>query len=170
MGYPPGLIRYASLNGVSQHLGWREMVRRVFRPRVLVYTAVLWTIIIATGLSLYFRSPVKVAVMRDRNALSREVADGRIENVYQLQIMNTLERSHKLVITASGIDDLKVGGVTMPVEIGPTSTQTFTVNLRAPAEKVQKGSNRIAFHISPMDASSGAGDFSLQEKSVFFKP
>ena len=170
MGYPPGLIRYASLNGVSQHLGWREMVRRVFRPRVLVYTAVLWTIIIATGINLYFRSPIKVDVMRDRNALSREVADGQIENVYQLQIMNTQERSRKLVITASGIDDLKVGGVTVPIEIGPTSTQTFTVNLRAPAEKAQKGSNRIAFHILPMDTSSGAEDFSLQEKSVFFKP
>lgn len=33
MGYARGLIRYASLNGVSQHLGWKEMVRRVFRPR-----------------------------------------------------------------------------------------------------------------------------------------
>ena len=170
MGYAPGLIRYASLNGVSQHLGWKEMVRRVFRPRVLLYTAVLWTIIIATGISLYFRSPVKVDVIRDRNALSREVADGQIENVYRLQIMNTQERSRKLVITASGLEELKVSGVTLPIEIGPTSTQTFAVNLRVPAEKAQKGSNRIWFHIMPMESSSGEQDFSLQEKSVFFKP
>ena len=169
MGYAPGLIRYASLNGVSQHLGWKEMVRRVFRPRVLLYTVVLWMIIIATGVSLYFRVPVKVDVIRDRNALSREVADGLIENVYRLQIMNTQERPRKLVITASGIDDLKVGGVTMPIEIGATSTQMFTVNLRAPADKMQKGSNRIAFHILPLDAADGADDFSLHEKSIFFK-
>ena len=172
MGYAPGLIRYASLNGVSQQLGWKEMIRRVFRPRILVYTAVLWTIIIAAGVSLYLRIPVKVDVIRDRNALSRELAGGLIENVYRLQIMNTQERPRRLVITASGIEDLKVGGVTLPIEIGPTSTQMFTLNLRASAANAQKGSNRIEFHIMPTDASdnNSLDDFSLHEKSIFFKP
>ena len=172
MGYAPGLIRYASLNGVSQQLGWKEMIRRVFRPRILVYTAVLWTIIITAGVSLYLRVPVKVDVIRDRNALSRELAGGLIENVYRLQIMNTQERPRRLVITASGIEDLKVGGVTLPIEIGPTSTQMFTLNLRASAANAQKGSNRIEFHIMPMDASdnNSPDDFSLHEKSIFFKP
>ncbi|MEQ1516274.1 MAG: cytochrome c oxidase accessory protein CcoG [Usitatibacteraceae bacterium] len=171
MGYARGLIRYASLNGVSQHLGWREMLRRVLRPRVLVYSSVLWIIIIAAGISLYNRLPVKVDIIRDRMALSREVADGLIENVYRLQIMNTQEQPRRLVITATGIDDLKVGGMNMPLEIGPASTQMFTLNLRAPAEKAQKGSTRIEFHIVPLDAAgkSNPDDFSLHEKSIFFK-
>jgi cytochrome c oxidase accessory protein FixG len=171
MGYARGLIRYASLNGVSQHLGWKEMVRRVFRPRVLIYSVVLWVIILATAISLYNRVPVKVDVIRDRNSLSREVADGLIENVYQLQIMNTQEQPRRLVITATGIDDLKVGGVALPIEIGPASTQMFTLNLRAPADKAQKGSTRIEFHIVPMDTNgkTNPDDFSLHEKSIFFK-
>ncbi len=171
MGYAPGLIRYASLNGVSQHLGWKEMIRRVFRPRVLVYSTVLWTIIIATGISLYLRVPVKVDVIRDRSALAREVAGGLIENVYRLQIMNTQETPRTLGITATGIDDLKVGGVTLPVQIGPASTQMFTLNLRAPAESAQKGSTRIEFHIVPIgpDGKANPEEFSLHEKSIFFK-
>ena len=171
MGYAPGLIRYASLNGVSQHLGWKGMMRRVFRPRVLVYSAVLWAIIIAAGISLYLRVPIKVDVIRDRTALSREVADGLIENVYRLQIMNTQERPRKLVITATGIDDLKVGGIGLPIEIGPTATQMFTLNLRVPADKAQKGATRIEFHIVPVDAQGNANpdEFSLHEKSIFFK-
>ena len=171
MGYARGLIRYASLNGVSQHLGWKEMIRRVFRPRVLIYTAVLWAIIIAAGVSLYHRVPVKVDVIRDRTTLSREVADGLIENVYRLQIMNTQEQTRRLVITATGIDDLKVGGIGLPLEIGPATTQMFTLNLRAPAEKAQKGSTRIEFHIVPMDTQGKANpdEFSLHEKSIFFK-
>ena len=171
MGYQRGLIRYASLNGVSQHLGWREMIRRVFRPRVLIYTAVLWAIIIAAGVSLYYRVPVKVDVIRDRAALSREVADGLIENVYRLQIMNTQELPRHLTITATGIDELKVGGIMLPLEIGSATTQMFTLNLRAPAEKTQKGSNRIQFHIVPIDANgnSNPDEFSLHEKSIFFK-
>ena len=171
MGYAPGLIRYASLNGVSQHLGWKEMVRRVFRPRVLIYSFVLWAIIVASAVSLYYRAPVKVDVIRDRNMLSREVGEGLIENVYRLQIMNTEEQPRRLLVTATGVDDLKLGGVTMPIEIGATSTQMFTVNLRAPAEKMPKGSTRIEFHIVPIDPAGKAdpGEFSLNEKSIFFK-
>ena len=171
MGYAPGLIRYASFNGVSQRLGWKEMIRRVFRPRVLVYAAVLWAIIIAAGISLYYRVPVKVDVIRDRMALSREVAGGQIENVYRLQIMNTEELPRRLTITATGIDNLKVSGITLPIEIGPASTQMITLNLRAPAENAQKGSNRIEFHIVPMDPAgkNNPDEFSLHEKSIFFK-
>ena len=171
MGYAPGLIRYASLNGVSQHLGWKEMIRRVFRPRVLVYSAVLATIIIAAAVSLYHRVPVKVDVIRDRATLSREVADGLIENVYRLQIMNTQEQPRRLAITATGIDDLKVGGITLPIEIGPASTQMFTLNLRAPVGNAQKGSTRIEFHIVPIDTlgNPNPDEFSLHEKSIFFK-
>ena len=171
MGYAPGLIRYASLNGVSQHLGWKEMVRRVFRPRVLIYSFVLWAIIVASAVSLYYRAPVKVDVIRDRTMLSREVGEGLIENVYRLQIMNTEEQPRRLLVTATGVDDLKLGGVTMPIEIGATSTQMFTVNLRAPAEKMPKGSTRIEFHIVPIDPAGKAdpGEFSLNEKSIFFK-
>ena len=171
MGYAPGLIRYASLNGVSQRLGWREMIRRVFRPRVLIYSAVLWAIIIAAAISLYFRLPVKVDVIRDRGALSREVADGQIENVYRLQIMNTQERPRRLMVTASGVDDIKVTGITLPLDIGPASTQMFTLTLRAPAEKTPSGSTRIAFHIVPMDwlGTPDPNEFSLHEKSIFYK-
>jgi polyferredoxin len=41
MQYPRGLMRYATLNGMRQ--GWTQpqMLRRVLRPRVLVYTAIL---------------------------------------------------------------------------------------------------------------------------------
>ena len=171
MGYAPGLIRYASLNGVSQHLGWREMIRRVFRPRVLIYSAILWAIIIAASISLYFRVPVKMDVIRDRGALSREVADGQIENVYRLQIMNTEERPRQLVISASGIEGMTVTGVAMPLSIGPASTQMFTLNLRAPADKAPKGSTRINFQVVPLDAAGKAHpeEFSLNEKSIFYK-
>ncbi len=171
MGYAPGLIRYASLNGVSQHLGWREMIRRVFRPRVLIYSAILWAIIIGAGISLYFRVPVKVDVIRDRGALAREVANGQIENVYRLQIMNTEERPRRLMITATGIDGMAVTGIALPLSIGPATTQMFTLNLRAPADKAPKGSTRINFHVVPIDAAgkSHPEEFSLNEKSIFYK-
>ena len=96
---------------------------------------------------------------------------GQIENVYRLQIMNTEEKYRDLQITATGIDGIKVQGINMPLRVDPASTRLYTVNLRAPAENVARGSNRIEFHIVAVDAEGkAAGDaFSLHEKSVFFK-
>ncbi|MEP7157327.1 MAG: 4Fe-4S dicluster domain-containing protein, partial [Betaproteobacteria bacterium] len=170
MGYARGLIRYASLNGVSQHLGWREMIRRVFRPRVMIYTVVLWAIILAAAWSLYHRVPVKVDVIRDRATLSREVGEGLVENVYRLQIMNTQERLRLLKITATGIEGLQIVGLPASLELEPASTRLYTVNLRAPSATTQKGSNPIMFHIESMTPSEAESDtFQLQEKSIFFK-
>ena len=171
MGYPRGLIRYSSSNALQEHLGWASMLRRIMRPRVLIYSAVLGAIIISSSIALFNRLPVKVDVIRDRNALSREVEGGQIENVYRLQIMNTEEKYRNLQITATGIDGLKVQGINMPLRVDPASTRLYTINLRAPAENVARGSNRIEFHIVAVNAEGkAAGDaFSLHEKSVFFK-
>ena len=46
MGYPRGLIRYATENAHGRAAGRRaQMLRRVLRPRVLVYGAVLLAIV-----------------------------------------------------------------------------------------------------------------------------
>jgi hypothetical protein len=73
--------------------GWStaQMIRRGFRPRVLIYTGILVAITVALGVSLYLRTPLKVDVIRDRGALARMVEQGRIENVYRLQLMNATE-------------------------------------------------------------------------------
>ena len=171
MGYAPGLIRYASQNGVSQKLGWVQIIQRVFRPRVMIYSILLWGIIIATGVGLYLRAPLKVDIIRDRSVLSRELVDGLIENVYRLQIMNTQELPQALAITATGIDGLKIGGITLPIKIAPVTTQMITLHLRAPAENARTGATAIVFHIDPVDdvGQVKTGLYSLNEKSIFFK-
>ena len=109
-------------------------------------------------------------MIRDRGALSREVGDGLIENVYRLQIMNTQERARELKINATGIEGLQVVGLLSPLTLEPASTRMYTVTLRAPPGECAKGSNRIMFHIESMTAAHAEADeFSLHEKSIFFK-
>ncbi|MBL8511535.1 MAG: cytochrome c oxidase accessory protein CcoG [Betaproteobacteria bacterium] len=172
MGYAPGLIRYATLNAVDQHYGWQTMIRRVFRPRVLIYTAILWSIIGVAAYSLWHRVPVKVDVIRDRTTLSREVAGGLIENVYRLQIMNTQERPQRLLVRANGLPGIAVYGQAMPLEIGPASSRLIPIAVRADAEGGQKGANRIEFQIVAVDAEGREllEGFDIHEKAAFFKP
>ena len=45
MGYPRGLIRYSTENAVRGSYQDRDIVRRVLRPRTLVYSAILLAVI-----------------------------------------------------------------------------------------------------------------------------
>jgi cytochrome c oxidase accessory protein FixG len=103
VGYPRGLIRYATQNGMNERLTTSQMWRRVLRPRVLVYSGVLLLIGLAFATSLAMRSPFNADVVRDRGALGRMVEDGRIENVYRLQLMNATESPQHFRIEVGGL-------------------------------------------------------------------
>ncbi len=175
MGYPRGLIRYSTENAVKNGWGFRRMVARALRPRVLIYTAILWSIIIAAAVTLVLRVPLKVDVIRDRVSLAREVEDGKIENVYRLQIMNTEEKTHRFVINVSGpddLEDLQVLTEPQPLEIGPISSRVVSVRVRAVPEHHHRGSERIYFNIEAADDERHLLPeiFSIREKSSFFVP
>jgi polyferredoxin len=173
MQYPRGLVRYDTLNGMTQHLTRRQEWRRVFRPRVLVYTGILLVIVAAFLYSLLvLRSPYKVDVVRDRGVLARVVEDGHVENVYRLQLMNATERRLELSIGVQGLP----GAVIDPaagVTVEPTEARWVVVAVRVPpneAEKAGPGSHEIRFTVEQRPDTAGAGPNRLVEKSTFIVP
>ncbi|HOX68023.1 MAG TPA: FixG Ig-like domain-containing protein, partial [Burkholderiaceae bacterium] len=174
MGYPKGLIRYSTENGVA--LGWTrlQMLKRALRPRVLIYGAVLLSASIAFATSMALRSPFKFDVVKDRGTLARVVDDGAIENVYRIQIMNRTEARQTYRVTASGIDGLVVSATT--ASAGPASVASLVVSLRlahADAQLLQGASTPLMFEVAVLDSpsSSAAGSAAVQrEKSTFFVP
>lgn len=174
MNYAPGLIRYSTENAIAGGWDFRRMIKRAFRPRVLVYTAILWTVIIASGATLLVRVPLKVDVIRDRASLAREVDDGKIENIYRLQMMNTDEKPRRFNVSVSGGHDLKYMEVLMdsqPIELPAVSVRSITLRVRAEPEHSRRGSERIDFKIDETGlAAEGVTPIVVTEKSVFFVP
>jgi len=139
-----------------------QILARALRPRVLVYTAILWTIIIAIGITLYTRVPLKVDVIRDRASLSREI-DGRwVENIYQLQIMNTQEVPHRFVIRASGVPTLQLAS-DESIDIPGASTRMVPARLRVETGKLPVGSHKIEFEVRAADNAA----IVARERSIF---
>jgi cytochrome c oxidase accessory protein FixG len=161
-GYPHGLIRYSTTNAMEAKWTGSQMLRRAFRPRVLVYTAVLWTIILAAAAALYTRVPLKVDVIRDRVSLSREVDGGMIENVYRLQIMNTEEVAHRYRISAGGLPGLRVADDSI-VEVPAAAATMVPVRLRVESGMAGAGSHRIEFLVHALENEHIAA----KEKSMF---
>ena len=164
MGYARGLIKYSTDNAVKQGWSQAQTLRHVFRPRVLIYTAILGSIVLAMLLSLSLRTPFKVDVVRDRGVMARIVAGGNIENVYRLQIMNATERAQHYRIAVAGLPGLVLASENT-VLVESTQSRWVAVRVQLAPEGAVPGSHAIHFEIESLDASGH-----LTEKSVFLVP
>lgn len=96
VGSPRGLIRYASLNSIEKGEAFR------FTPRMKLYAVVL-TGLIALFLTLVFtRSAVEAMFLRAPGSLFMLTAEGRIENLYTLKLVNKTMRALPVELKLEG--------------------------------------------------------------------
>ncbi len=171
MNYDRGLIRYTSGRAITEGLTQVEVRKRMFRPRVLAYIAILSLIGIAFVASLATRTTLRVDVIRDRGALGREVPGGMIENVYRLQVINASEEPLSLELSASGVPDLSIMTAdtnSSLVTIDAASNRLVPVVVRAPVENVKPGLYDI--ELKTVGHSEEGNKTTVVEKSSFFVP
>ena len=165
MNTPRGLIRYSTENAIAKRMSRKDMIAHVFRPRILLYTAILLLITVAAAWTLVQRIPLRVDILRDRSMLSRELDDGRIENAYTLQIMNTDETPHRYRIGVEGLNGISLSS-DQAVDVPAATTQALLIGVRAEAESGKKGANRIFFAIEAAEDPS----IKVREKASFMLP
>ena len=169
MGYERGLVKYSTQHAMN--LGWsrEQMLRRILRPRVLIYTAILALIVVALFTSLMLRSSFRVDVVRDRGVMARLANGGMLENVYRLQIMNATETTQGYQLSASGIDNLKiesdVADADNIVTVNSAESRWIPVRLQIPDGSIKSGSHYVRFVIKSMNDNE-----SVDEKAVFLVP
>lgn len=148
IGLPSGLIRFASANELAGEAagqpiapGWRG------RPRVAVY-AVLFVIFAGfLALTVGERSLLLVDVLRDRGALLRETADGRIENAYTLKLMNLDDAAADFTVEVSGLPGIEIVGADQ-FATEPGSIQPVLLTVSAPGDSALSGIQPISFRIT----------------------
>ncbi len=163
-GYARGLVKYSTQNAMTGGWDKAQTIRRALRPRVLVYSAILGAIAVAVGVSLYLRVPMKVDVIRDRGALARMVDQGRIENVYRLQIMNATEDRQLIRLAVEGMEGIALASEPV-VDVLPTEVRTLAVRVQVPPGAAS-GSHPIVFRLQ----SSTDEAIRLDEKTTFLVP
>jgi cytochrome c oxidase accessory protein FixG len=164
MHYPRGLIRFSTQNAMAQRWSQAQILRRVLRPRVLIYTAILVALCVAMVASLVTRTPLRVDVVRDRAALSRIVAGGQLENIYRLQITNATEGTQRYRISARGLEGLQLAS-DAEVEIEASEARWVPVRLQIPYGSASAGSHEVHFDVQALGAAAH-----VTEKSVFLVP
>ncbi len=164
VGYARGLIKYSTDNAIKQGWNQQQVLRHILRPRVLIYSTILLSIVLAMLISLSLRTAFKVDVVRDRGVMARTVASGNIENVYRLQIMNAVEKAQRYKISVSGLPGLRLDSDSV-VQIESTEARWVSVRVQAPTSDLAAGSHPIHFEIESLDQPGH-----ITEKSVFLMP
>ncbi|HLR13747.1 MAG TPA: cytochrome c oxidase accessory protein CcoG [Burkholderiaceae bacterium] len=170
MNYDRGLIRYTSGRAIVDGLSQSEVRKRVFRPRVILYSLLLLAIAAAFAISLATRATLRMDIIRDRGALGREIAGGLIENVYRLQLINTSEAPLTIHLGAKGIDGIRLstsdGKETITLD--PASNHLLPVVVQAPADVVEPGLYDI--RLTGEGSSEEGRVRSVSEQTSFFVP
>ncbi|HUP06360.1 MAG TPA: 4Fe-4S dicluster domain-containing protein, partial [Caldimonas sp.] len=171
MRSPRGLIRYDTQNGMAN--GWTraQVWKRMLRPRVLVYSAVMLLIIAAFAASLMLRAPFRADVVRDRGALARIVHDGGVENVYRVQLMNATESRQHYRIAIEGIAGGRIES-SADFDIPSTEARWVPVDVvlsHEAAKALGPGPHPLRFRIALLDAD-GRTSAEIHEKSTFVVP
>ena len=159
MGSPRGLVRYSTENAMQ------GATTRIVRPRMIVYAML---IVIGLGTLLYSlatRTPLILDVIRDRNALYRELHGDRIENAYTLKVINLDDRSHRYRLEVAGMNELEVVAPTGLIEALPGTVNTVSARLQAPST-LAHGVHAITFTVAAADAPRIA----VREKARFIGP
>ncbi|ACB33745.1 cytochrome c oxidase accessory protein CcoG [Leptothrix cholodnii SP-6] len=174
MGYARGLIRYATENGVAGQWNRAQMLRRLWRPRVLIYGTLLLAASGTFVASLAGRDAFQIDVIKDRGVLARVVDDGMIENVYRLQLMNNREQPQRLRLRVDGPAGLRLagGGTELTLPATGLGQQVVSVHLPPEAAQALRGSAvpiRFVIEGRPL-AEPGAAPEVVREASTFYVP
>ncbi len=169
MGYARGLIRYSSGNAIVKSWSPAQMLRRVWRPRVLIYGALLLAMSLAFVLSLSLRQGFVVDVIKDRGALARVVGQGVVENVYRMQITNGSEHPQHYRIGVAGLEGL---AIVTPTELAVDALAIGTLPLRLtlPPETAQAHPGQARPIVFTVTTVQEGEEKTTRVKSTFLVP
>ncbi|XKH59707.1 cytochrome c oxidase accessory protein CcoG [Halomonas sediminis] len=146
MDYPRGLVRYTTenaLEGKKSH---------ILRPRLAGYFAALVIMIGVFAWAVGDRLPLGFDVERERNQLYQMTRDGRITNVYTLNVRNLDNRDHTYQLSVSGLPGLTLDHKTLDVEAG--ESRLLVIDVTADEEVIEKPSHSIFLTIESQQDES----------------
>ncbi len=161
IGKPRGLIDYLALSDETREREGhapRAVWKHIFRPRVILYTA-LWSLVgLGLLVALVMRPEIELTVAPVRNPTFVVLSDGSIRNTYDVRLLNkhgedrpfqlTLSDDANLQITLEGEDD-------DTVDVPANETHLQRVYVTAPADTSEAQAERTPFHIWVEDLTTG---------------
>ncbi|MCY4472275.1 MAG: cytochrome c oxidase accessory protein CcoG [Kistimonas sp.] len=164
MGYDRQLVSYTT---ESRLKGERS---RLLRPRVLSYLLAFSVVVVALGWYLYQRPLLELDVLRDRQSLYVRNAQGELENVYLLRLINKSSRPRSITVSVTGIAGVRIEGQHQ-IQVGAGGVASMPVRLVVDPQELSGGRTAVVFHAHADDAGSdGLRPLSASTENRFLSP
>lgn len=162
IGKPKGLIRYSSLDALEgvPHIPLLK------RPRILVYLLVL---ILAVGGIIYgltHLGSLELKVIHSRSPLFVQMSDGNIQNKFDLKILNKLDSTVDVTISAIGPEGAVIVGDGASVSLQPGHLTSRIVFVTVPDDNLTQSRTPLTFTIQNMAKPEDTASY----ESAFFGP
>ncbi|MDC9720728.1 MAG: cytochrome c oxidase accessory protein CcoG [Gammaproteobacteria bacterium] len=156
---PTGLIRYATENVIQGNQ------YRLVSPRLIGYAIAVCAIAGLLALQLFNRHPLEVNLIRDRQALYRDIGSGVIENTYYLKISNKGQQHVTVSVGLTGIDYYTYTGPS-EVYLEANTIAESIISIRMHVNNIELPNTPITFSVK----SSSYGDLVMTQESRFIAP
>lgn len=151
---PRALIGYDTPANMERRIAGKSERLHIFRPRTIIYFAVLLLVAGIMFASLATRGAMDLNILRDRNPLFVQLSDGSIRNGYTVKIINKLHEEQLFSISVKGLEGATflrqgaepVESLTVPVD--PDSLRdikTFVILPQPALGQLDGGEAEISF-------------------------
>lgn len=160
VGKPHNLVQYTTESTAEGRK------TNLFRPRILIYAALLGLIFIGFVIALFMRSSVQMDIIRDRNALYKVVQGTQVENTYTLKVMNKSQIDQRYQLVVEGLPDATVTVLNNRV-VAAGEIANMTAQVTVAKEKLPATSQTIHLNLTELEGESRD---TVSEETRFFGP
>lgn len=158
---PHGLIGYDNENNIKRRQAGLPSIRRIVRPRTILYTIAIVLIGSVMLTRLVTRPTDGITVAHDRNPLYVTNADGTVRNAYTVQIVNEQSVPRNLQFTVTGLDNAKVQvigvegpGPVFPIQVEGDNTRDLRVTVTGPMNAPRHAQIPIQFSVTDLEKNT----------------
>lgn len=108
IGRPTRLIAYDTDMNVQARIEGRPEVRKIVRPRTMLYAGLIVLVGAVMIGALATRQRIDLSVMHDRSPLFVRLSDGSIRNAYTIRVANKQLDERRFALSVEGLPDLKI--------------------------------------------------------------
>lgn len=157
VGLEKGLIRYDSENGVNTGTRFR------WTRRIKAYTAVLALLLAVLVVLVVTRTDFDATILRQRGATYQELQDGRISNIYEIDLANKTKKEYTVelrILEGKG----EIEAVVKDMVLLPEKHMRERFLIKMDQDDVKKGKNELIIGIY------GNGELITKARTTFIGP
>jgi polyferredoxin len=137
VGRPKNLIYWDTATRLAAAAKGQMLVYRLFRPRTMMYAALLSVVLVGLGTATLLRTRVDLSVERDRTPNFVALSNGFVRNGYTVRIENRTMEPARYLVHVDGLsgDTLRIGAEGPSLEwldVAPNQVATYRMFIQAP--------------------------------------